>query len=110
MTQEAKHTPAPWNFLNEPASMGKGIRNKGGYICFMNNVTKYSDQEQRYINETQEQIADGNLIAAAPELLDVLNDTMHILMDAAMKLDDVSGYSWIINKAQAAINKARGES
>ncbi len=32
-----------------------GIRDKGGYLFFFTKITKYSDQEERYRKEVEEQ-------------------------------------------------------
>lgn len=65
---EAKHTPGPW-WVEE-----SGIRDRGGYICHTRPAQRYPDQEERFIKETVERAANKTLIAAAPELLEALQE------------------------------------
>lgn len=68
MTQ-ATHTPAPWE-VKRPKGNELGVRDKGGFILFMTPVHRYENQEDRYISESAERLANAHLIAAAPDLLD----------------------------------------
>jgi len=79
-----KHTPAPWKSafrLNNE----RGVRNSGGFICFLPKPHRYSGQDERYENELKEYEANAKLIAAAPELLEALekvNNTLKTLITA----------------------------
>ena len=64
------HTEGPWVVAN------KGVRSREGYICFMREVTHWPDQVERYTRETEENDANARLIAAAPDLLTLLNDAL----------------------------------
>ena len=67
-----KHTPAPWKSTFQ-LNNERGVRNSGGYICFLPKPHRYSGQDERYENELKEYEANAKLIAAAPELLEALN-------------------------------------
>jgi len=60
------HTPGPWWVTDH------GVRDRGGYICETKKANRYQGQDERYANEAAERAANALLIAAAPELLDVL--------------------------------------
>ena len=44
-----------------------GIRDKGGYLLFFKNVSKYHGQHERYINELEEQRALADYLLNALE-------------------------------------------
>lgn len=60
------HTPGPWRVSES------GVRDVGGYICFINKPTHYADQEERYAREVEERKANAQLICAAPDMLAAL--------------------------------------
>lgn len=57
------HTPAPWR------ADDYGVRDVGGYICWIHKPHRYEGQDERYQKEVAERRADARLIAAAPDLL-----------------------------------------
>lgn len=101
----SKHTPGPWRVTD------CGVRAHGGYIAHTNSVMRYPDQEERYAFEVAQRDADKRLIAAAPDLLEALED---LESDIAGRFDmeDPStnpGIKFAIEAARAAIAKARGD-
>jgi hypothetical protein len=61
------HTPGPW------WATSSGVRDAGGMICLAIRANRYSEQEERYEVEVLERAANDRLIAAAPDLLEALN-------------------------------------
>lgn len=90
----AKHTPGPW-WATET-----GIRDRGGYICHTRPAQRYLGQDERFEKETKERAANKQLIAAAPELLEALQD---------MVSDRDCLSEATVNFARSAIAKALGE-
>jgi hypothetical protein len=71
----AQHSEVPW------WATPHGIRNVGGYITHTNNVHRYEGQDDRYAREVAEREADKRLIAAAPDLLEALQNLSYSLPD-----------------------------
>ena len=69
-----KHTKGEW--IYQDSTQGDvGIYCKGhGYICFLPQVRKFENQQQRYIDELKEAEANAKLIAAAPDMLEALKE------------------------------------
>ena len=59
-----------WRIVSKPGRVG--IRNKGGYICFMTFPDRYEGQVQRHIEEVQDMMKAARLIESAPQLLEEL--------------------------------------
>ena len=99
MTQEIKHTPAPWK-IN-----GDFIESNDGYwICALDN----DPQNKMDYSETER--ANANLIAAAPDLLGALK---HLLRFNNMPRGEYyHGFTenQICDKARKVIAKAEGKS
>lgn len=92
-----QHAPAPWWVTDG------GVRNSGGYIAHTNSVQHYDGQDERYVREVAEREADKRLIAAAPDLLEALQEL----------LGDMSHMSpqeclAVAKKARVAVAKATG--
>jgi len=89
-----KHTPGPWWVTDH------GVRDVGGYIAHTNSVQRYEGQDERYALEVAQREADKRLIAAAPDLLEALQN---------LENDDnsIPAHAWAL--VQAAINKATGD-
>lgn len=86
------HTPGPWD-----VSPYMNITSKNGTIA---------KTEQMPCNYNSEQMANANLIASAPDLLEALR---FLLADyIAIQGDKLTGSSVPIEMAQAAILKAEG--
>jgi len=73
------HTPGPWHF--NPHEDGKPICNHGNFaIAYMDAYTPDEDDGGAWERETD---ANGNLVAAAPELLECLQDILAVFNQAA---------------------------
>ncbi|HED1596611.1 TPA: hypothetical protein R4S50_002298 [Enterobacter cloacae subsp. cloacae] len=84
-----KHTPAPWYFSNEGVLRVRA-KNDDEVVC---SYAGYENCEREYAN--------AKLIAAAPDLLEALQDALH----AYDKHGEHSEWDF----ARAAISKALGE-
>lgn len=71
--ENLKHTPGPWKSV---IGIGKklGVRDSGGFICFLTTPNHYTGQDERYFQEMSEWQANAALIAAAPDLLAALKE------------------------------------
>lgn len=95
---ETKHTPGPWTFSTSPQPNGCPIVGARGLMVAM---LAHSVNEPKQVDTA---IANANLIAAAPDMLDALEDVDEWLMDDRYNLPDD-----VVEKIRAAIKKARGE-
>jgi len=66
-----KHSKAPWRSTFNSAKE-RGVRNEGGFICYLPKPHHYTGQDARYNKELRENEADQELIAAAPDMLELL--------------------------------------
>ena len=89
----AKHTPSPW------WATGYGVRDRGGYICHTQPPTHFSGQDERFANEVEERKANARLIAAAPELLQMVIDFLEALGGCDSEIE---------NDARALVDKVIG--
>ena len=55
-----------------------GIRDNGGFICTLKHPTHFSGQDERYEEELKERLFQADIIAAAPEMYDLLQRIMSI--------------------------------
>ena len=92
MTQETKHTPAPWKLHNATNIVGCGA----GYDLI--DQTEGEDIVHRTFIEC---IANARLIAAAPDLLEALE---------ALRGACMAKHPSLLEQADKAIARARGES
>lgn len=109
MGKEAEHTKGPW----EKRPWG----DKGDFaiaaVGYMPHANVFPRCEKEGNRETAE--ADAALIAAAPELLEALEDAKQALAHALHRLSDDPEFSTSIalkfaqDKARGAIAKAKGE-
>src|SRR5260221_12195692 len=74
----ASHTPGTWRYHSDED--GKPITNGKFAIAYMDAYTPDEDDGGLWQQETD---ANGNLIAAAPELLDCLHDILAVFNKAA---------------------------
>ncbi len=106
---ESKHAKAPWYYVEKTNGGTGGVRNKGGFICFMSNVTSFDGQGQRYIDELQERIENAKLIARAPDILNELTAAIDALREvlpdlrAMHSLGILTGGEETINKIQTMV-------
>lgn len=90
-----KHTPGPWVFESEFGSR-----------AFVNTKDESTYIAIQYCDNREEMAANARLIAAAPELLEALQNCLDILLVADMKTAETeTPYT----RAKAAIAKATGE-
>lgn len=98
-----KGTPGPWFFA------AKHDDCEVRYVCKGENYNRCNDVCTLYTGSAEEQYANANLIAAAPELLEALQ----LILSVHGEMGDSN--VWSINKshegrkARAAIDKALGE-
>ena len=75
----ACHTPGPWHYHS--GEDGKPIYNIGNFaIAYMDAYTPNEDDDGAWERETD---ANGNLAAAAPEMLECLQDILAVFNKAA---------------------------
>jgi hypothetical protein len=98
---EFKGTKGEW-YSAFTAKRERGVRTKGGYICFLPKPNHYSGQDDRYERELEENKANAKLIAAAPKMLEAL-----IKISKEVDPDKSIHVSSIIEQlAKEAINEA----
>jgi len=68
-----KHTKGKWHTTFNTAKE-RGVRNEGGFICFLPKPSHYSGQDERYENELDECKANAKLISKAPEMHEALKE------------------------------------
>lgn len=92
----SKHTPAPWNTGETIIIHANTLENLGASLGFINT----SDEDRKAIAK-----ANSHLIAAAPELLEALQDLLqNTWVDYEASVDPRP----YIEKARTAISKATG--
>ena len=94
----SKHTPGPWGFSTEPQPNGCPIVGSRGLMVAMLAHTVNQDDQR----ETA--LANARLIAAAPDLLELLEDVISI---GGGMVEEIYGYCFV-ERARAAIAKATG--
>lgn len=94
-------TPGPW-WATE-----SGVREIGGYICFVNHPTRYPNQDDRYAKEIAERESNKYVLAAAPDLYEALKN---LLEDTQHKEHaDCDSGPCPVREARAALAKAGGK-
>lgn len=115
---EAKHTPGPWFY-------GDWINNKPGEHDRAGWVEVWNIQDDGFKGfpfiacKHHDEIANARLIAAAPELLEALEECLELARDAVTDYVMKYGESWrpgelqslraTVKKAEAALAKATGD-
>lgn len=106
---DAQHTPGPWtyqfnvNFDLHPRVMAK--REDGEMVCIASTIGTKTTRDKLSLEEKS---TNAHLIAAAPDLLDALEDALAELSPLMMAYR-AEHYDDICGKARAAIAKAKGE-
>ena len=105
--KKSQHTPGPWEVvsLEDDSRFSKGWRSIIAGKAFViwpssYTTTRFGDTQEIIGSEISE--PDARLIAAAPELLEALRQTL-------FHLEALRGTGEVIDMARAAIAKARGE-
>jgi len=70
------YSTAPWKSIFS-ASKERGVRNTGGFICFLPKPSHYTGQDDRYNRDLRENECNAVLIAHAPEMWELLMDIAH---------------------------------
>lgn len=96
---EFKGTPAPWSFEHNSASDDvtfciNVVANGVSEVCYL-------QSNEEYLPNRAHTVANANLISAAPELLEALQDALHAY--------DKHGEHSEWDSARAAIAKALGQ-
>ena len=97
----SKYTPGPW-MVDE--SLYLGAINAGKRHIAMANF--YNSHDENFRVDREQQIANAQLISAAPDLFEALKIILEYPYGDASPLDD----PLVIERARAAIRKAEGES
>ena len=95
-----KHTPGPWGL--------SGANTVHGADCIVAFVGTADEEVRRFSGERQS--ADAHLIAAAPDLLEACEMLAEAQRLAAVGEDGFGAYVDAVDKARAAIKKAKGQS
>jgi hypothetical protein len=80
----------------------RGVRNEGGFICFLPQVMHYPGQDQRYEEELIESKHNAHLIAAAPDLLAACIEAKRMYEE----LEPAGGWQGVFEELESAIKKA----
>lgn len=122
---KVQHTPGPWELLGAMNNVysERGIKNASGMTAYENDrwhiaqigtVTRCKETAQFEEIPEKELMANARLIAAAPELLEALENLLQYTTEQARQFDgpfdgDDDFYLFHVNAARAAIAKAKGE-
>jgi hypothetical protein len=107
---KASHTPAPWELCNRTNAIvwEQDWSNGKQFLISSHSVLKKGRAiEPLTREEAEEHKANAHLIAAAPELLEALEAAKAHMQNPYPAGDDLSH---ILARAEAAIEKAKGES
>jgi len=108
-----KHTPGPWYFDEDDRAVGP-VANRSIGVCSI----MLADGDAARYHFGEQSIANANLIAAAPDLLEALEKMVEYAHQyssrertqaAAMEIDETP-ISNDVSEARAAIARAKGES
>jgi len=99
---ETKHTPGPWQIGQlESYEGGTGIAFRRVYF-----TPTLSEIQEAHVRGDKCD-ANAHLIAAAPDLLEALDDSLALLLLHTGPDDDIANL--VINKGRAALAKAKGD-
>jgi len=93
-----KHTPGPWEIHEENTVLGPKLDDKS---IWLRPIVLQS--------KTGIKLEDARLIAAAPDLLDAIQDLLNQFEQRGIFVDPQHPDRISVNKARAAIAKAKGE-
>ena len=99
----SKHTPGPWSLTSFDGTRMAEVRVDGKLACLLHSFSR---------NSTLEDEANARLIAAAPDLLEALEDLIDLCKCAMQTANgDIGEYDidGELKQARKAIAKARGQ-
>ena len=111
MKIETKFTPGPWEFQNATVVTTKkdlpidrvwGYGQTEGFICDLD------DGEYHNYKDDAELIANGNMIASAPEMYEALDEALKLIEVVSRQFHSKIAAE-ILERGYAVMNKARGE-
>jgi hypothetical protein len=104
--KQLAHTPGPWSVLN--------AKNNEGQICIVSNdPNRESGDILAFVVDNDEQLANAHLFAAAPDLLETLEDVSGVLSlllcdrDLPATMRNHYQHKW--NRIQSVLAKAEGK-
>ncbi len=103
MSKKPLYTPGPWRVSQWGSSVIAGEQERP-YSHIVS--TPFTNGTEGPVLPSAEQIANAQLIAAAPELLEALQQCLHILAGEALSK---SALEHALRKGLAACHKATGE-
>ena len=98
----AAHTPGPWELFGESENEGESHIIQSSDRVVACTTSRLSDDDDYFISE--EDLANANLIAAAPKLLDACHIALGLLKDGNVVMDRDSE----VQEIRIAIDKAAG--
>ncbi len=104
-----KHTPAPWKVQNPRHFPNK----ENAHYFIVNGDALVSIMPELQSNRTEESEANARLIAAAPELLEIVEELGRFITNIENGFkpsteDTISAFKFIAPQVRAAIAKAEG--
>ena len=93
-----KGTKGEWEciFLSNKS---RAVRNKGGIICTLYKPSRYIGQDERYERELEENLNNQRLIAAAPDLLEALQEILEAVDNSVWNHQSLEKGTKAIEKA-----------
>lgn len=109
----SKHTPGPWKVGGQSGNPGEGEEiSADGRLIAWTAATYDEDEDEDVV--TEEDRANAQLIAAAPDLLAVVRMAIDYANDTKERFavnfssEDADAYDKLMDAAESAINKAEG--
>jgi hypothetical protein len=78
------YSKSPWKSTFN-SKKERGVRNSGGFICFLPKPNHYTGQDERYNQELMENEANAALIALSPDMLELLKDFVRAIENNGMQ-------------------------
>lgn len=102
------HTPGPWAASKQKA---RRVTASGIVICNAVLRNRGGPKHKTYLKDEHEAEANAQLIAAAPDLLDAVQNLMGLFDTPVVRrrLKDDALYPEVIIQARAAVARAKGE-